>query len=213
MKHRILTIVLTTIALVSIALPASAQQENADIRRGNRAFDKQDYTTAEVNYRRALEANPNSFEATYNLANALMRQDKPADAEKLYQRACTLVDKQKEPLRMAHLYHNLGNSQYAQQNFGGAIESYKKSLRLNPKDNDTRYNLVKAMQQKQQQDKQQQQQDQQQQEQQQQQKQDKSQMDQQTAEQLLQALEQDEQKTQEKTQKHQSKTRNIDKDW
>ena len=53
--------------------------------------------------------------------------------------------------------------------FDKAIEAYKQSLRLRPKSDDTRYNLVKAMQMKQEQEQQQQNQQNQQQQQQQQQ--------------------------------------------
>lgn len=196
------------LALLTIS-PLAAQEENADIRRGNRAYDREDYPEAEVNYRRALQKNPNSFAATYNLGNALLRQEKFDEAAKQYMRSTTQLDAKKDGEKLAKAYHNLGNSFYAMQDYDKAIEAYKKSLRLNPKDNDTRYNLVKAMQQKQQQQQQQQQKPQQQQQEQQQQ----NQMDQQTAEQLLKALEQDEQDAQEKAQKKQSKKKELEKNW
>ena len=133
--------------------------------------------------------------------------------------------------RLAETYHNIGNSLYAQQQYDKAVAAYQQSLRHNPKDNDTRYNLVKAMQQLQQQQNQQQnqnqeqQQEQQQQEQQEQQQeqqnqdqqtppeQNNEQMDKETAEQILQALEQDEQETQEKLQRQQGKKRRVEKEW
>ena len=135
--------------------------------------------------------------------------------------------------RMADTYHNMGNALYAQQQYDKAVAAYQQSLRLNPKDNDTRYNLVKAMQQLQQQqqnqnqEQQQQQQNQhqnqqndstqqqppQQQQQQQQPQQSEEQMDKETAEQILQALEQDEQETQEKLQRQQGKKRRVEKEW
>ena len=190
-------------------VPMMAQQEYNDIRKGNKAFEKGNFSEAEVNYRRALEKNPNSFAALYNLGNALYRQEKFEDAQKSYIRASTQATKHEDEQKLAKTFHNLGNSFFASQQFDKAIDAYKRSLRLNPSDDETRYNLVKAMQQQ----KQQQQQQQQQQPQPQQQEQQKNQMDQQTAEQLLQALEQDEQKNQEKAQKVQSKQKDLEKDW
>lgn len=197
--------IVLAILSVLILSPLAAQEEYADIRRGNRAYDREDYQEAEVNYRRALQKNPNSFAATYNLGNALLRQEKFDEAAKQYIRATTQVKASEDAQRLANAYHNLGNSFFAMQDYDKAIEAYKQSLRLNPKDNDTRYNLVKAMQMKKQQQQQPQPQPQPQQQQ--------NQMDQQTAEQLLQALEQDEQDAQEKAQRQQQKKKELEKNW
>ena len=191
-----------------MALPLLAQEEYSDIRKGNKAFEKGNFSDAEVSYRRALQKNPNSLPALYNLGNALYRQEKYEDAQKAYIRASTQANKKGNEQKLAKAYHNLGNSFFAMQQFDKAIDAYKKSLRLNPSDNETRYNLVKAMQQQKQQ-----QQEQQPQQQPQEQQQDQNQMDEQTAEQLLQALEQDEQENQEKAQKVQSKQKDLEKDW
>lgn len=216
-----------------------AQQEAPDVRRGNKQYAKQDYTAAEVDYRRGLEKNANSFESHYNLGNALFKQDKYAEAQAEYQKAAQLLDGKADKQRLAESYHNLGNAFFAQQQYDKAVAAYQQSLRNNPKDNDTRYNLVKAMQmlqeqeqqqqnqqnnqnqdqqqnqeQQQQQENQQDEQNQEQQEQQaQEQEQDDSKMDKETAEQILQALEQDEQETQEKLQRQQGQKRRVEKDW
>lgn len=215
-----------------------AQKESADVRRGNKQYNDSNYTEAEVNYRRALDKNNQSFEGHFNLGDALFRQEKYPEALEQYAKAEQLLntnDKlRKEQLdsRLAATYHNMGNALYAQQQYDKAVAAYQQSLRLNPKDNDTRYNLVKAMQQLQQQQQQQQQnqeqqqndstqQEQQQQQQQQQpqqneqqqQEEQQQQMDKETAEQILQALEQDEQETQEKLQRQQGKKRRVEKEW
>jgi tetratricopeptide (TPR) repeat protein len=230
----------TIVFLGSFAL-LFAQQEAPDVRKGNRAYNSENYTEAEVNYHRALDKNEQSFEAHFNLGDALFRQEKYPEALEQYAKAekCLKADDKlrKEELqsRLAATYHNMGNALYAQQQYDKAVGAYQQSLRNNPKDNDTRYNLVKAMQQLQQQQQQQQnqdqnqdqnqqqndstqqqqQQEQQQQEQQnqQQQQQQEQQMDKETAEQILQALEQDEQETQEKLQRQQGKKRRVEKEW
>ncbi|MBP5477714.1 MAG: tetratricopeptide repeat protein [Paludibacteraceae bacterium] len=218
------------IIAVLLCLPAvlSAQKEAGNIRSGNRHYESERYTDAEVDYRRGLEKNPDSFEAHYNLGNALFRQDKYDEAAREYTQALQLMESRKDKadrkdtLRLAHSYHNLGNSFYGQQKFQDAVRAYKQSLRLNPKDNDTRYNLIKAMEMQQQQQQQQnqdqnqeqQEQEQQQQEQEAQAQESDEQMDKETAEQILQALEQDEQDTQDKVQqKKGGKKKRVEKDW
>ena len=217
--------------------PLFAQREAGDVRRGNREYKKQNFTEAEVDYRRAIETNKDSYEAHYNLGDALFKQDKYADAQAEFEKAAKMLDPKKDKERAAKAFHNLGNCHFAQQQYDKAVSAYQASLRANPKDNDTRYNLVKAMQMLQQQqqqqqqnqqnqDQQQQQQDQQQQQeqqnqdqnqnqdqQQQEQQQQEDKMDKETAEQILQALEQDEQDTQEKMQRQQGKKRRVEKEW
>lgn len=213
-----------------------AQQESGDVRRGNIAYNDSNYTDAEIHYRRGLDVNNQSFEGHFNLGDALFRQGKYPEALEQYAEAEKLLkadDKlHKEQLdnRLAATYHNIGNALYAQQQYDKAITAYQQALRLNPKDHDTRYNLVKAMQQLQQQQQQEQNQDQQQndstqqqeqqQEQQQQQnrqqetqQQNEQQMDKETAEQILEALEHDEKETQEKLQRQQGKKRRVEKEW
>ena len=154
---------LVTIISLCTASLLFAQHESPDVRRGNKQYNDSNYTEAEVNYRRALDKNDQSFEAHYNLGDALFRQEKFPEALEQYAKAEQLVksnDKtRKEQIdkRLADTYHNMGNALYAQQQYDKAVAAYQQSLRRNPKDNDTRYNLVKAMQQLQQQQQQQQQ--------------------------------------------------------
>lgn len=225
------------ITLISLCIASLlfAQQESSDVRRGNRQYNDSNYTEAEVNYRRGIDKNASSFEAYYNLGNALFRQEKYPEALEAYAQAEKLLDtndqQQKEELanRLATTYHNMGNAYYVQQQYDKAIAAYQQSLRQNPKDHETRYNLVKAMQQLQQQQNQQQQQQNQQQndstqqqqqeqqqnqqQQQQQQEQQEQQMDKETAEQILQALEQDEKETQEKRSPQSGGKRRLEKEW
>lgn len=223
------------IAFLTIPILGYAQQESRDVRHGNRAYEKEDYVGAEVDYRKGLEKNKEAFEAHFNLGNSLFKQEKYEEAIKEYEAAWQYSDGDIQ--KQADIKHNIGNAHFALQQYGDAVENYKQALKKNPKDNDTRYNLVKALQmlssqqnqeqqQQNQQDKQdkqdkqneqnqdQQQDKQEQEEQQQQEEQQKQTMDQETVEQLLQALEQDEQETQEKVKRGQSQGgRRVEKDW
>ncbi|MBQ7381654.1 MAG: tetratricopeptide repeat protein [Paludibacteraceae bacterium] len=215
-----------------------AQREASDVRKGNREYKNENFSEAEVDYRRALQTNKDSYEAHYNLGDALYRQEKYEDALEAFETAARSLDKKEDKTRYSKVMHNIGNCHFAAQQYDKAVSAYQESLRANPKDNETRYNLVKAMemlqqqqqeqqQQQQNQDQQQQQQEQQQQQQnedqqqdqdqqqqqQQQQQQNENEMDKETAEQILQALEQDEQDTQEKLQRQQGKKRRVEKEW
>lgn len=56
----------------------------------------------------------------------------------------------KQPGRVRRdAYFNLGNSHFRKSEFKDAVEAYKKCLLLDPKDEDCRFNLVKALQAKQ----------------------------------------------------------------
>ena len=219
MKKRIF-ITFLSLFLIPCSL-VFGQREASDVRKGNKQYNKQDYNAAEISYRRALDTNKESYAAQYNLGEALFKQDKYPEALAAYESAARMLDKNKDKEQMAKVMHNIGNCQFAQQQYDKAVAAFQESLRANPKDNDTRYNLVKAMEMLQQQQQQQQNQNQQQQQEQQQQQQQQEQqeqqqeqqMDQETAERILQALEQDEQDTQEKMERQQGKKRRVEKEW
>ena len=220
--------------LLLAATTASAQMTDRQyIRQGNKQFRSGDYANAEVSYRKAIEKNAKNPQAAFNLGNALMAQKKDSAAVEQFEGAARL---ETNSLRKAQAYHNMGVICQTHKMYGEAIEAYKNALRLNPKDDETRYNLVLCKHQKQKQDQQQQnqqggdddkkqddkQKDQQQPDQQkdkqddkQQKEQPKPQMSKDNAEQLLNAAIQNEKQTQEKLkqQQQQPQRRNIQKNW
>ncbi len=151
------------LGLLSFNFSIFAQKEFSDVRSGNKEYKKENYTGAEVDYRRALDKNDKGFEAHFNLGNSLFKQQKYEEALQEYVAAEKLLDtnEKKDKSRKADIYHNIGNSLYATQQYDKAVAAYQESLRNNPKDDETRYNLVKAMQKLQEQQQQQQNQDQQ----------------------------------------------------
>ena len=109
------------------------------LRSGNRLYRDSMYTKAEVDYRKAIEANSRFPQAHFNLGNALLRQQKPKEAMQAYEQA---VKVETNKGRLASIYHNMGVILQSQKQFGPAIECYKNALRRNPADNESRYNLV-----------------------------------------------------------------------
>ncbi|MBQ4394798.1 MAG: tetratricopeptide repeat protein, partial [Paludibacteraceae bacterium] len=137
--------IIVFIAFVLYSSAAFAQREAGDVRRGNREYKGQNFTEAEVDYRRALETNKDSYEAHYNLGDALFKQDKYADAQAEFETAAKMLDKKTDKTRYAKSMHNIGNCNFAQQQYDKAIAAYQESLSANPKDKDTRFNIVKAV--------------------------------------------------------------------
>jgi Ca-activated chloride channel family protein len=220
-----------TVALLLVAVTASAQTDRQYIREGNKQFRVGQYDKAEVSYRKAVEKNPKNPQAAYNLGNALMAQKKDSSAVQQFEQATRI---ETNPLRKAAAYHNMGVICQTHKMYGEAIEAYKNALRLNPNDDETRYNLVLCKKQKQKQDQNQQQnqnnkddqkKDNQKKDDQKdqnkdkkddkQQQQQKPQMSKDNAEQLLNAAIQNEKMTQDKMKKQQQKPqrRNVLKNW
>lgn len=130
------------VLLLLIAVSMSAQKAERDfIRKGNRFFKDSVYVNAEVNYRKALEANPKSTISMFNLGNTLMQQNKFQEAMEQYVGAAKV---EKEKPKLAQIYHNMGIIFHSQKDYAKAVEAYKQSLRNNPKDDETRYNLALA---------------------------------------------------------------------
>ena len=94
-----------------------------------------------MNYRKALEVNPKSTVSMYNLGNTLSQQQKFKDAMEQYVAAGKI---EKDKMKLAHIYHNMGVLFQAGKDYAQAVEAYKMSLRNNPKDDETRYNLALA---------------------------------------------------------------------
>lgn len=125
-----------------LAAGASAQKEERDfIRKGNRLFNDSVFVDAEVNYRKALEVNPKSTVSMYNLGNTLSQQQKFEDAMEQYVSASSI---EKDKSKLAQIYHNMGVLFQAGKDYAKAVDAYKMSLRNNPKDDETRYNLALA---------------------------------------------------------------------
>jgi Ca-activated chloride channel family protein len=219
-------------------LSINAQYVKREIRKGNKEYNKGAYAESELHYRKALEKNPESDKANYNLGNSLYKENQFEPAISKFEE---LTGKETEPMKLSSYYYNLGNAYFKSQKLDKCIEAYKQSLRLNPSDADAKHNLLLAQNMQQQQQKQQQSKDnkdqdkkdqdkKKQEEDKQQDKKQENQKDQkknedkkdqqqqiskQDAERLLEAMEQDEKKVMEKVQEQKAQVRKIpvEKEW
>ena len=116
-----------------------AQGDRQFIRHGNRLYHEQKFDKAEVEYRKAVSKNAQNSQALYNLGCALMMQQKDSAAIIQYQNAGKM---ETSKIRKAKVYHNIGVICQNHQMYGDAIKAYEESLRNNPNDNETRYNLA-----------------------------------------------------------------------
>ena len=221
-----------TLLMLMTAMAANAQNDRDYIREGNRNFRSGKFAEAEVSYRKSIEKNPRNPQAAYNLGNALFAQKKDSAAVVAYESGVQL---ETSAIRKSMGYHNMGVVCQSHKMFSEAIEAYKNVLRLNPKDDEARYNLEickkqqKNQQNKQNQDKQDQKKDdkgkdqkkdqqkekQKQDKDKQQQNKDKNKMSKDNAEQLLNAAIQQEKNTQKrmKDKMQQPRSRQLDKNW
>ena len=228
--------ILSLLLMASTVQVFAQQKTDRDyLRSGNKLYNDSLFIKAEVDYRKALEINPKSTDAMFNLANALLMQQKAKEAMEQYE-SVSKIEKDKN--KLAQIYHNMGVMLQSAKQLPQCIEAYKESLRNNPKDDETRYNLALAQkllkdqqqdqqnqdqqqqQQEQKEDKQDQNKDQQEQDQkdqqqnQQQQQQNKNEMSKENAQQLLNAVMQDEKNVQDKVKKQlQIQGKKLEKDW
>ena len=181
MKKTFLYILLCGVmSLFVVDAAAQRMPERGLVRKGNRLFAKERYEHSSNAYREALQHDSTSFEARYDLANALIRMamaDTTAyanpegsaakmssgnlqQAEALLQAAA--ADSLQTAENRAEAYYNLGNAQFVQQKLQDALQSYRRSLVLNPNDMEAKYNYAltkKLLEQNQQNDQNQQNQD------------------------------------------------------
>lgn len=145
------------------------------IIKGNDAYNKGDYKSAEKYYKQALTENPQSAAANFNLALTLMRiggnnanTDNPDDSSNPTNLAVdyfNAVTSSGDSILAQKAYYNMGNIAFGREDYKGSIDMYKEALRRNTDDNRARQNLrvaqLKLREQQQNQDNQQNQQEQQ----------------------------------------------------
>ena len=131
----------TGILLLLASATCLAQGERKSVRRGNRDFRKEQWSQAEIHYKKALVADSTSVAADYNLGNTYYRMENYVEADRCYKAGIDSLAKGKYG---ADAFHNMGNSLLKQRNWQGAIEACKNALRRNPDDMETKANLAYA---------------------------------------------------------------------
>lgn len=119
------------------------QRPERFIRGGNRLYGKGEPAAAEKEYWKALNADSTSVKGRFNLADAQYEQGKYAQAQRFYEGLATAPSG--SPATQAASWYNLGNALFKQNKLPECVEAYKQALKLQPKDEDARYNLSEAL--------------------------------------------------------------------
>ncbi|OFY66728.1 MAG: hypothetical protein A2V64_11410 [Bacteroidetes bacterium RBG_13_43_22] len=144
-----------TVILLLLPLFSYSQGDKKFIRQGNREYGNSKFSDSEISYRRAIDENKESADAVFNSGDALYKQNKFEDAGKQFAENHDMNDNSKK--KAASLY-NLGNSLLMADKVRESVDAYKGSLRLDPDNMETKYNLAYAQDLLRQQEQQQQQQ-------------------------------------------------------
>lgn len=140
--------ILSVLLLTALFSASIAEAQSVTSRRAYRSavkYTKQNkMSDAEQRYRAALQADSTLTHARYGLAGTLYEQGKYDEAIAEYGRAVEAADNVSAE-EAAALFHNVGDAFMKKKDYAKAAESFKQSLRLNPTDDETRYNLALAL--------------------------------------------------------------------
>jgi len=121
-------------------------------KQGNQAYEQGAFDQAFDLFSKANEKAPKSAGLNKYMAQSAYRAGK-------FKEAATAYQKLKEENKDTWSDYNYGNSQFKSKDLEGAIDAYKEALRKDPNNEAARYNLTKALKQKQKNDQNQQNQD------------------------------------------------------
>ena len=133
--------VLLTLLLLA-GQKTGAQSVRSLVNGGNDLYKEQKFTDAEVNYRKALDRERQLVQGHFNLGNALHKQGKFDDAVKEFE---TALGKAEQKDTRAYAHYNIGNSMMKEERYQDAVKAYIDALKLNPNDEDAKYNLSYAL--------------------------------------------------------------------
>lgn len=110
----------------------------AKVAEGNRAYAEEKFDEANDKYRDAQVDNPESPIIHFNVGDALYQKKNYEEALKSYQSA---VQKSNDPKLQAQGYYNLGNTLFRMDKWQESVAAYQQALKLNPNDEDAKFNL------------------------------------------------------------------------
>lgn len=119
---------------------ALLKKANNHVYEGNELVED-DFTAAEMEYRKALSKQSNNVAGVYNLGNSYYKNGSYQEAIYRYQQAVKSAETKQEKHKA---YNNMGNALMQTKDYKLAVEAYKNALRNNPVDEETRYNLAIA---------------------------------------------------------------------
>lgn len=120
----------------------SAQSLRSLVNEGVEKYGDKNYSDSEVNFKKGIDKDPNNFHSVFNLGDTQYKQQRYDEAIKTYNQA---LSKTNDKDLKAKTFHNIGNAFLKSQKLEESINAYKNALRINPKDQETKYNLSYAL--------------------------------------------------------------------
>jgi tetratricopeptide (TPR) repeat protein len=124
------------------------------LNKGIEMYEQENYKEAEDYFKQAVEKDNQYYKANLNAGHSLFRQainllksgdtlgvKKLEESQIFYKNSSSLTENDNQK---AESFFNEGNSQLLSEDLEKAIESYKKSLRLQPENYNTKHNLALA---------------------------------------------------------------------
>jgi len=114
-----------------------AQSTRKKVIEGNKFFHQEKYDEANNKYRDALIDSPETPTINFNIGNTLYKKKKFEEALNDYEKSLGFDD----ILNQSKSYYNMGNALYRMEKLPESILAYTQALKLNPNDEDAKYNL------------------------------------------------------------------------
>jgi len=111
-------LLLYSFILISFLAKAQEKEKDKNLPKGNEAFVEKKYADAEAEYRISESKNPKKSISSYNLGNAIYRENQPAEAKYHYGRALKNAKTRTEKHRA---FHNIGNTLMKEKEYAGAV--------------------------------------------------------------------------------------------
>ena len=144
MKRRLFNAACSAIvyAFVLHGVTAMAQSTRSSVNKGVDLYHDGKYIDSEVQFKKGLEKSPDNFQANFNLGDSYYKEGKYEEALRLYNEA---LSKAANGDLKSKIYHNMGNALLKDQKIKESIGAYTQSLKLNPNDEATKFNLSYAL--------------------------------------------------------------------
>jgi tetratricopeptide (TPR) repeat protein len=156
-----------SIGLLFSYMALIAQKDAKNIYYGNQMYFSGKVVQSIDLYRQALKENPNNQKAHFNLGGSLYKSGLQIKAskenfvqggkkvtpdslanlvfEEAAQNFAQVANAISDKDTLHRAWHNVGNCYLQKKEYQQAADAYKKALKYNPKDEETRYNLAYAL--------------------------------------------------------------------
>ena len=125
------------LAALLLPVPAQAQPGRGKVKQGNGLYQEKKYDAARNRYQDALLDAPGSPVIQFNLGDAAYQMKSYDKALESFQKTLSVKDAGIQ----SQAYYNIGNALYRTNKWPEAIAAYQEALKLNPDDQDAKYNL------------------------------------------------------------------------